>query len=98
MIAPLALVIDVDPFLTLARGFDHRPIRVDHRLLEECVRLLTPYLKTRLVEPFPIDQAARDRWVALMDNALQQAAFPPQITSVLRTFFHDVATFLINCP
>ena len=56
-----------------------------------------PQLRMRHA-PFPIDQAARDRWVALMDNALQQAAFPPQITSVLRTFFHDVATFLINCP
>jgi hemoglobin len=48
--------------------------------------------------PFPIDQQARDRWVALMDNAVQQQAFPADVTTALRTFFHDVATFLINRP
>ncbi|MGQ4806736.1 hypothetical protein NKDENANG_00071 [Candidatus Entotheonellaceae bacterium PAL068K] len=46
--------------------------------------------------PFRLDQRARDRWVTLMDNALEQIAFPAQVTSVLRTFFHDVASFLIN--
>jgi hemoglobin len=45
---------------------------------------------------FPIDQRARDRWVALMDHALDQAAFPADVTTALRTFFHEVATFLIN--
>lgn len=48
--------------------------------------------------PFPIDQHARDRWVALMDNAVQQQAFPAEVTTALRIFFHDVATFLINHP
>ena len=48
--------------------------------------------------PFPIDQQARDRWVALMENALQQQAFPAEVTTALRTFFHEVATFLINRP
>ena len=48
--------------------------------------------------PFPIDQRARDRWVTLMDNALQQEAFPAEVTKALRTFFHEVATFLINRP
>jgi hemoglobin len=46
--------------------------------------------------PFPIDQAARNEWVALMDRALDEMAFSPQVTNVLRAFFHEVATFLVN--
>lgn len=46
--------------------------------------------------PFVIDQAARDRWISLMEQALAEAALPPQATEVLRRFFHDSATFLIN--
>jgi hemoglobin len=48
--------------------------------------------------PFPIDQRARDRWVALMEQALAQAAFSPPVTAALRQFFQEVATFLINRP
>jgi hemoglobin len=46
--------------------------------------------------PFPIDQRARDRWVALMDRALDQAGLPPAVAASMRQFFHDTATFLIN--
>jgi hemoglobin len=46
--------------------------------------------------PFPIDQAARDRWVSLMERAIDQASFSTSVTEALRAFFHDVATFLIN--
>jgi hemoglobin len=46
--------------------------------------------------PFPIDQAARDRWVALMDRALEEAALPGEAAAVLRAFFHETATFLVN--
>jgi hemoglobin len=45
---------------------------------------------------FRIDQAARDRWVSLMEAALAEADLPPDATSLLRQFFHDSATFLIN--
>jgi hemoglobin len=45
---------------------------------------------------FKIDQAARDRWVSLMEAALVEANFPPEPTQLLRQFFHDSATFLIN--
>ena len=48
--------------------------------------------------PFPVDQRARDRWVALMQQALEQAALPPSVTATLRQFFEEVATFLINRP
>jgi hemoglobin len=46
--------------------------------------------------PFPIDQAARDRWVALMDRALTEADLPPDAVEALRAYFHEAATFMIN--
>ena len=46
--------------------------------------------------PFAIDAAARDRWVTLMDRALDEAQFPAEVTSLLREFFHGTATFMIN--
>lgn len=46
--------------------------------------------------PFPIGQAARDRWIRLMNSALSEAALPPEAESVLREFFEGVATFMIN--
>ena len=46
--------------------------------------------------PFVIDQTARDRWVMLMDRALNEARLPDDATSVLREFLHATATFMIN--
>jgi hemoglobin len=46
--------------------------------------------------PFAIDAAARDRWVMLMDSALERAALPAEAASLLRDFFHGTATFMIN--
>lgn len=46
--------------------------------------------------PFAIDQAARDRWVALMDRALAECGWPPDVIAAVKTFLHDSATFLIN--
>jgi hemoglobin len=46
--------------------------------------------------PFRIDQRARDRWVFLMNRAMEQAALPADVIARLRPFFHEVATFLIN--
>jgi hemoglobin len=46
--------------------------------------------------PFPVTQAARDRWVLLMSRALEQAALPAEAEALLREFFESVATFLIN--
>lgn len=48
--------------------------------------------------PFPIDQAARDRWVRNMNLALDEAALREDAAVVLREFFQSVATFLINRP
>ena len=46
--------------------------------------------------PFAIDTAARDRWMLLMNRALDQAQLPDDVTSLLREFFDGVATFMIN--
>lgn len=46
--------------------------------------------------PFAIGQAARDRWIALMNNALAEAALPSEAEMLLRGFFDQVATFMIN--
>ena len=45
---------------------------------------------------FRIDAAARDRWVSLMEEALAEADLPSEPAELLRRFFHDSATFLIN--
>lgn len=47
---------------------------------------------------FALTPAARDRWVSLMENALDEAAFPAAADSLLRGFFGQTATFLINHP
>lgn len=54
-----------------------------------------PQLRMRHA-PFAIGQAARDRWVSLMDEALREADLPTEATGIIRPFLHEVATFLIN--
>jgi hemoglobin len=56
-----------------------------------------PRLRMRHM-PFRLNQEARDRWVQLMDRALDQAALPADATHLLRQFFHHMATFLMNTP
>jgi hemoglobin len=46
--------------------------------------------------PFAITQAARHRWIELMNNALVETALPAEVDSMLRQFFDGVATFMIN--
>jgi hemoglobin len=46
--------------------------------------------------PFRLDEKARNRWVQLMDRALDEAELPAEAVQVLRPFFHGVATFLRN--
>jgi hemoglobin len=46
--------------------------------------------------PFAIHQAARDRWMQLMNNALHEAALPAEAEQVLRAFFDHMSTFMIN--
>ncbi len=46
--------------------------------------------------PFAINQVARDRWMELMDRALEEADLPAEAAALLHAFFAQVATFLIN--
>jgi len=46
--------------------------------------------------PFAIDEAARNRWVALMDRALEEAQLPDDAAALLREFLHAMASFMIN--
>ena len=48
--------------------------------------------------PFQVDRAARDRWMLLMNRALDEAGLEPEATAVMREFLGNVATFLINSP
>lgn len=56
-----------------------------------------PRLRMRHAQ-FPIGQHARDRWVQLMNRALDEAKFPDEVQHLLRAFFAAMATFLINQP
>jgi hemoglobin len=46
--------------------------------------------------PFAIDQRARDRWISLMNAALDETRLPVEADRVLREFFDSTATFMIN--
>lgn len=56
-----------------------------------------PRLRMRHM-PFAIDGPARHRWIQLMTRALDEAALPLEADRVLRAFFEEVATMLINRP
>ncbi|HUQ70763.1 MAG TPA: globin [Planctomycetaceae bacterium] len=64
---------------------------------------VTRYLETRghpklrmRHAPFVIPQPVRDRWVLLMDRAMDEVQLPASADAVLRRFLHETATFLIN--
>lgn len=48
--------------------------------------------------PFAIGQTARDRWLQLMNRALDEAAFPDKPRQILQSFFESTTTFLKNRP
>lgn len=54
-----------------------------------------PRLRARHA-PFAIDERARNRWIALMTQALDDTHLPPESDAVLRAFFDSTATFMIN--
>jgi hemoglobin len=54
-----------------------------------------PRLRMRHL-PFPIDQTARDHWLALMARALHEAALPDEAAAVLWDFFQQTSSFLVN--
>ena len=48
--------------------------------------------------PFEINFRARDRWLKIMDEAMEEAGVRPETAATLRTFFAQVADFLRNVP
>jgi hemoglobin len=54
-----------------------------------------PRLRMRHV-PFHIDHAARDRWLQLMNNALDDTGLPADVQAALRPFFEAVANMMVN--
>jgi hemoglobin len=46
--------------------------------------------------PFPVDQAARDRWMKLMNNALEEIAAPSDVKQILLAYFDSTATAMMN--
>lgn len=56
-----------------------------------------PALRMRHM-PFAITQAARDRWMDLMNQALDEVSLPEEASETLRRFLEGTATFLINRP
>jgi hemoglobin len=46
--------------------------------------------------PFRINQAARDRWMQLMNNAFAETALPVEVEQILRSFLEQMSTFIIN--
>ena len=54
-----------------------------------------PRLRMRHM-PFAIDQRARDRWMELMNRAIDAAELPPDVVPLMHEFLAQVATFMIN--
>jgi hemoglobin len=54
-----------------------------------------PRLRMRHL-PFAVTPRARDRWMQLMTRALDEAQLPPDAASLLRQFFDQVSTMMIN--
>jgi hemoglobin len=46
--------------------------------------------------PFPVDQAARDRWMQLMGNAMEEISLPEDAKQILHTYFESTATAMMN--
>jgi hemoglobin len=45
---------------------------------------------------FHIDHRGRDRWIELMEAALEEVQLPPEVVPTLKAFFHEAGTFMIN--
>jgi len=54
-----------------------------------------PRLRARHA-PFKINQAARDRWMKLMSEAMTETRLPAEAEQFIRTFLEGMSTFLIN--
>jgi hemoglobin len=56
-----------------------------------------PRLRMRHM-PFAVNPAARERWLTLMTNALDEVQLPADVDAFLREFFEGVSAMLVNRP
>ena len=56
-----------------------------------------PRLRMRHM-PFAVNPAARERWLQLMTNALDEVQLPAEVDAFLREFFDGVSAMLVNRP
>jgi len=56
-----------------------------------------PRLRMRHM-PFAVNPAARQRWMQLMTNALDEVKLPAEVDVFLRDFFEGVSAMLVNRP
>ncbi len=56
-----------------------------------------PRLRMRHM-PFAVNAAARERWLQLMTNALDEVKLPAEVDAFLREFFDGVSAMLVNRP
>ena len=73
-------------------GFPDGPVRRAADL-HRTKRAPTP---PRAAFSVPYDQAARDRWMRLMNSAFGEAALPAEAEQVLREFLDGMSGFMIN--
>jgi hemoglobin len=48
--------------------------------------------------PFPVNDAARNRWMELMTQALDEASLPAEAKQILLGYFDSTATAMVNKP
>lgn len=56
-----------------------------------------PRLRARHM-PFRIDSEARDRWMKLMRESMEECTFPIEVKKQLDDFFIQIADFMRNSP
>jgi hemoglobin len=56
-----------------------------------------PRLRMRHM-PFAVNTSARERWLQLMTNALDEVKLPTDVDAFLREFFDGVSAMLVNRP
>ena len=56
-----------------------------------------PRLRMRHM-PFAVNTSARERWLQLMTNALDEVKLPADVDAFLREFFDGVSAMLVNRP
>ena len=46
--------------------------------------------------PFAVDVLARNRWMKLMTEAMNEAELPAEVIALLKPYFENTATFMLN--